>query len=94
MQLAKYHRDNVSIANGEELMQTFTLKDTTSGSPKDKVFCRQCGCTLWTIPSHHGGVSLIIRTSLLEGGSVPYSILPQLSTSLTVCLVSTIFFLR
>ncbi|KAK9350160.1 Mss4-like protein [Lipomyces doorenjongii] len=66
--LGKYHRDNVKIATGEQLLQTFTLNDTSSGSPKHKIFCGKCGCTLWTIPTHHGSAYLMVRTSLLDRG--------------------------
>lgn len=67
-QLAKYSQNNVTITAGQDLLQNYTLFDTSSGSPKDKVFCRTCGCTLWTIPSHNGGGFKIVRTSLINGG--------------------------
>ncbi|EXJ80122.1 hypothetical protein A1O1_08264, partial [Capronia coronata CBS 617.96] len=65
---AKFHRDNVDITKGANLIKTFTLTDTSSGHPKHKAFCTECGCTLWTIPTHHGGDFLMVRTSLIQTG--------------------------
>jgi hypothetical protein len=51
-------------------MKTYILNDTISGVDKHKKFCNICGCTLWTIPMKHGGTYLVVRTALIENGSV------------------------
>ncbi|OJJ62605.1 hypothetical protein ASPSYDRAFT_28236 [Aspergillus sydowii CBS 593.65] len=66
---AKFKKEQVEVEQGEELTKIWTLSDNLSGSDKHKVFCSQCGCTLWTIPMKHGGSHLIVRTSLLEEGT-------------------------
>ena len=68
--LAKFKDDRVQLDSGESLIRVYTLSDTASGSPKHKVFCSVCGCTLWTIPTLHKEAVKIVRTSLLEKGSV------------------------
>ncbi|KAF3398900.1 hypothetical protein DPV78_006812 [Talaromyces pinophilus] len=65
---AKFPREKVTIQTGQDMISTYILQDNISGHPKHKVFCKQCGCTLWTIPMRHGGSHLIVRTSLLEDG--------------------------
>ena len=70
LQSAKFKKEQVEVEQGEELTKIWTLSDNLSGSDKHKVFCSQCGCTLWTIPMKHGGSHLIVRTSLLEKGYV------------------------
>ncbi|PLB35001.1 GFA family protein [Aspergillus candidus] len=65
---AKFKKEQVELEQGQKLLKTWILEDTVSGSEKHKLFCSQCGCTLWTIPMRHGGSHLIVRTSLLEDG--------------------------
>ncbi|KAL3464912.1 Mss4-like protein [Aspergillus heterothallicus] len=66
---AKIKREDVKLERGDELLKTWVLRDTLSGSEKHKVFCSQCGCTLWTIPWKHGGHHLVVRTALLDDGA-------------------------
>lgn len=42
-------------------LETWMLNDTLSGFQKQKVFCKKCGCTLWTIPLKHGGAHLMFE---------------------------------
>lgn len=67
-QSAKFPKSNVKVTKGEESIGTYTSNKTTSGKPKDKVFTKCCGCTLWTIPMLLGGNNYIIRTAILENG--------------------------
>ncbi|KIN09015.1 hypothetical protein OIDMADRAFT_48851 [Oidiodendron maius Zn] len=69
---AKFNKNQVHVKLGRELLKTYILKDTLSGQDKHKVFCSDCGCTLWTIPMRHGGDSFIVRTSLMENGLQKY----------------------
>jgi hypothetical protein len=73
-QIAKYTSDQVSIKTGEDLLAKYTLTDTTSTYPKHKVFCRTCGCTLWTVPTKHGDDFRIVRVSLIDNGCVDVEI--------------------
>jgi hypothetical protein len=67
-QIAKFPASAITVTAGEDKIKKYIVTKTSSGSPKHKVFCGECGCTLWTIPMHHGGDAFIIRTSLLENG--------------------------
>ncbi|KAJ5636951.1 Mss4-like protein [Penicillium longicatenatum] len=73
---AKFKKEHVELKQHPELLKTWILKDNLSGNEKHKVFCSQCGCTLWTIPMKHGGSHFIVRTSLLEDGlsRLPYKV--------------------
>ncbi|KAH9238342.1 hypothetical protein K456DRAFT_1172403 [Colletotrichum gloeosporioides 23] len=70
MQIAKFPHESVAITSGSDLVSHFTLSNTSSGSPKEKAFCRVCGTPLWTTPASAQGQFLLIRTSLLDGGYV------------------------
>jgi hypothetical protein len=67
---AKFPTTSVKIAEGEDLLGKFVVSKTNSGHEKHKIFCKVCGCTLWTIPMSHGGEKYIVRTSLLDRGLV------------------------
>ncbi|KAF6832388.1 hypothetical protein CPLU01_06213 [Colletotrichum plurivorum] len=69
-QIAKFASETVEIVSGSNLISTFTLTDTSSGSPKTKAFCRTCGTPLWTTPASAKRQFLLVRTSLLDGGYV------------------------
>lgn len=49
-------------------MGSYNLTDTGSGLPKEKVFCRTCGVTLWTVPNSSKGKFLMVRAPVLDGG--------------------------
>lgn len=68
MKIAKYPKNAVSVTAGSELLAKFVVTKTSSGSEKDKIFCKICACTLWTVPMHTGGTHYIVRTSLIEDG--------------------------
>ncbi|KAK1676931.1 Mss4-like protein [Colletotrichum godetiae] len=67
--IAKFETQSVHVVSGSELIANFTLADTSSGSPKEKSFCRTCGTPLWTTPASAKGRYVLIRTSLLESGT-------------------------
>ncbi|KAK0112699.1 hypothetical protein ONS95_014437 [Cadophora gregata] len=62
--MAKFPKESINLCQGQDLCKTWIVTETTSGKDKHKVFCGQCGCTLWTIPMNHGGEKIIVRTSL------------------------------
>ncbi|KAH7323192.1 Mss4-like protein [Stachybotrys elegans] len=66
--IAKFSSADVKITAPDDIISQYTLTDTGSGNPKQKHFCRVCGCTLWTIPAAAEGTAYIIRTSLIDGG--------------------------
>ena len=68
IQSAKFPKEAVKIEQGEEYISDWLVPTTISGFEKHKIFCKRCGCTLWTIPMAHGGSHYIVRTALLEGG--------------------------
>ena len=68
MKNALVDKSQVQIVVGEDLINAWIIKDTTSGKEKHKLFCKQCGCILWTIPMVLNGEKLVVRTSLLDKG--------------------------
>ncbi|TPX07931.1 uncharacterized protein E0L32_010386 [Thyridium curvatum] len=66
---AKYPSSSIDIEDPSDSMRYYTItKGTESGLPKEKHFCGNCGCTLWTVPWKHGGDIKLVRTSLIENG--------------------------
>ena len=55
------------ITNGEDAISTYVLHDTHSGKPKEKSFCKVCGCTLWTEPAAAKGKFFCVRAPLFGG---------------------------
>ena len=65
-QIAKFASKDLVVSAGRDSITEFTLANTSSGLPKQKVFCRTCGVTLWTIPGNAEGNHILIRTSILK----------------------------
>ncbi|KAL6869849.1 hypothetical protein ACO1O0_001180 [Amphichorda felina] len=68
IQIAKFSTADVEVKADQDSICKYTLTDTGSEQPKEKAFCRTCGCPLWTVPSAAAGKFLIVRTVLLENG--------------------------
>ncbi|KAL6834365.1 Mss4-like protein [Trichoderma sp. SZMC 28015] len=66
--VAKYDVSKITVKDPQNAQAVWIVSQTQSGFEKHKVFCRQCGCTLWTIPMHHQGLKIMVRTSLVNGG--------------------------
>lgn len=47
IQLGLYKPEQVHVDSGSEHCSEFGIPKTTSGNEKYKVFCNQCGTTLW-----------------------------------------------
>lgn len=67
-QIAKFASSDVDIQAEEGVMSSYTFTDTSSAFPKEKVFCRTCGVTLWTVPNSAKGKYLMIRAPVLDRG--------------------------
>ncbi|KAI1021117.1 hypothetical protein LB503_010003 [Fusarium chuoi] len=68
-QIGKFTAQDVRVSTtAEDAITKYSLSDTSSGSCKDKAFCRTCGCTLWTIPAAAKGKFYMIRLPLLDQG--------------------------
>ncbi|KAI1045980.1 hypothetical protein LB505_013869 [Fusarium chuoi] len=68
-QIGKFIAEDVKVSTtAEDAITKYSLSDTSSGSSKEKAFCRTCGCTLWTIPAAAKGKFYMIRLPLLEQG--------------------------
>ncbi|OQV10584.1 hypothetical protein CLAIMM_14561 [Cladophialophora immunda] len=63
-----YNATEVSVKDPESLINKYIIEKTQSGHVKEKHFCSRCGCTLWTVPMHHGGTKWMVRSSLVEDG--------------------------
>ncbi|KAF5589300.1 glutathione-dependent formaldehyde-activating enzyme centromere V [Fusarium pseudoanthophilum] len=67
--IGKFTAQDVKVSTtAEDAITKYSLSDTSSGSSKEKGFCRTCGCTLWTIPAAAKGKFYMIRLPLLDGG--------------------------
>ncbi|KAI1441372.1 hypothetical protein F5Y02DRAFT_399966 [Annulohypoxylon stygium] len=66
--IAKFPAETVEVTGNPDLISRYTIIDTSSGLPKEKAFCRTCGCPLWTVPASAKGEFLLVRTSILENG--------------------------
>ncbi|RYC91948.1 hypothetical protein BFJ63_vAg5391 [Fusarium oxysporum f. sp. narcissi] len=67
--IGKFTTQDVKVSTtAEDAITKYSLSDTSSGSSKEKAFCRTCGCTLWTIPAAAKGKFYMIRLPLLDGG--------------------------
>ena len=67
-QTARYQSSRFSINDPESLVTTYTITETGSGFPKEKYFCKRCGCTLYTVPLADEGRTIVIRPVLIENG--------------------------
>lgn len=67
MQIGKFAEKDIKVS-GEENLNTFTFTDTGSGNPKEKMFCKTCGVTMWTIPGAAKGSARMVRTAVLKDG--------------------------
>jgi hypothetical protein len=85
-QIAKFPTNEVQVT-GQENLSFYTLDDTSSGSPKEKAFCKTCGSPVWTVPGQAKGKFVIIRTAILDSG---YELVHFLSHAIDVrLLIST-----
>jgi hypothetical protein len=57
---------NSNLSNERTGTYVIAGTETASGKPKPKVFCGNCGCTLYTVPAKWNGKRIVVRTSLLE----------------------------
>ncbi|KAK8135132.1 hypothetical protein PG984_007144 [Apiospora sp. TS-2023a] len=63
----------MAVSDPGNNVKIYTITEgTQSGFPKEKHFCGNCGCTLWTVPRKYGGMIRMIRTSLLDNGLARY----------------------
>ncbi|KAK0726564.1 Mss4-like protein [Apiosordaria backusii] len=66
--MVAFPQDSIKIESGEDRITTFTFEATDSGKPKDKMFCKVCGVTLWTAPDHWKKLrQLLVRTPVIDG---------------------------
>jgi hypothetical protein len=62
----------MTVSNPNDCIRKYTVpgEQTKSGSPKEKHFCGNCGCTLWTVVAPYAKDARVVRTSLIDGGLV------------------------
>lgn len=71
VQMAEYRIDEVVVKDPWSYWKIYTIREgTLSGQPKEKHFCGNCGCTLWTVAMRDRGELRMVRTSLIENGWV------------------------
>lgn len=67
--MAEYRTEEVVVQDPLGFWKIYTIREgTLSGQPKEKHFCGNCGCTLWTVAMRDKGELRMVRTSLVENG--------------------------
>ncbi|EJT78523.1 hypothetical protein GGTG_03623 [Gaeumannomyces tritici R3-111a-1] len=68
--VATFSLANMTVSDPQNSIKIWNVpgESCSSGLPKEKVFCGNCGCTLWTIPAALKGKGQYVRTSLFDGG--------------------------
>ncbi|CAK7216204.1 hypothetical protein SBRCBS47491_002742 [Sporothrix bragantina] len=68
-EMAEYRIEDVVVEDPLSSWKIYTIREgTRSGQPKEKHFCGNCGCVLWTVAMQDRGELRLVRTSLIEGG--------------------------
>ncbi|BCS29310.1 GFA family protein [Aspergillus puulaauensis] len=63
---ASYFSSEFTLHDPDGLVARYEITTgTASGKPKDKYFCRRCGCTLFTIPFTAGAKEIVVRPALM-----------------------------
>ncbi|KAK4182570.1 Mss4-like protein [Podospora australis] len=63
-----FAEDSIDVLSGKDLISTYVITNTDSGKPKDKMFCKVCGVTVWTSPFiAKERKQLLVRTAVLDG---------------------------
>lgn len=67
---ATFSLANMTVSDPQNSIKIWNVPGEmcSSGLAKEKVFCGNCGCTLWTIPAAMKGKAQYVRTSLIDGG--------------------------
>lgn len=65
---AMYESSSVTVNDPEEFVKVYVVpKETTgSGVEKQKWFCGNCGCTLFTRPMKYNGEKSVVKTGILD----------------------------
>lgn len=67
--MAAYDTSNITVDDPRQQLKVYTITEgVQSGFPKEKHFCSNCGCMLWTVPMKYEGKTRMVRTSLIENG--------------------------
>lgn len=64
--ISQYATDKVEIDNKNDKIAEYVVQKTKSGHPKRKQFCKDCGCTIRTLPMKFNGDVSMIRQSLVD----------------------------
>ncbi|OAA56310.1 Cytochrome P450 [Niveomyces insectorum RCEF 264] len=67
--MAEYKSDDVVVEDPLSYWKIYTIRTgTRSGQPKERHFCGNCGCLLWTVAMKDHGELRMVRTSEIENG--------------------------
>lgn len=65
---AMFPTSSVTVNDARNTLKCYTITEGTfTGYPKEKWFCGECGCTLFTKPGHYKGEMLVVKTGVLDG---------------------------
>ena len=78
---AVFNTEDVTLHDPQSKAKTYIVTRTASGKPKDKVFCGECGCTMFTRPMAHEGRATIVKIGIIDGFVAPvFTFLPSVSS--------------
>lgn len=63
--MGTYSTENVEIEDSGDNLGRYTFTNTASGKPKEKLFCKNCGCTILTLLEAYPGKTFV-RTTLFD----------------------------
>ncbi|GAB5590704.1 hypothetical protein Unana1_05604 [Umbelopsis nana] len=63
-----YSSSSVSVNDSEKFVKVYIVpkQKTGSGVEKQKWFCGNCGCTLFTRPMKYNGEKSVVKTGILD----------------------------
>jgi len=65
---AIFAANDMAVHDPEKLETFFVVTKTASGQPKEKHFCKRCGCNLWSYSTMMGFPTRGVRVSLIDDG--------------------------
>jgi hypothetical protein len=63
---AMFAVSEVIVSDPEGQLRMYEIGGTSSGLPKEKAFCRRCGCCMFTKPGHYNGEIIVVKTGILD----------------------------
>ncbi|KAI5818281.1 Mss4-like protein [Pyronema omphalodes] len=67
---AMFNTADIILEDPQGVLKTYQIAEgTASGKPKEKGWCGNCGCQVYTKPGHYEGRVMVVKTGFLDGGA-------------------------